>query len=183
MAQLTDGTKINCSSELPHGINVIKDGEVSGYKYFEKCKIQQTWQDWISGTHRVSDLCWAKVSVKKGGTIVRPFASYEEDGTDIIVASNDLRSDKLHIDQLKTPCGKKCVSARSPFRYTDYSSHSDNSCDNLDKSTSKICEPGLHFYPTLEILKRYIPGGYSVTSYGKNKVVVGSDNKTVDELK
>lgn len=172
MAQLTDGTKIDCTSELPGGIHVIKDGEIHGYKYFRNCKIQESWMDWLTGTYRVSALCWAKVSVGKDDTLVRPQKrEYEDPYSYYDVKSDDLRSDKLHVDQLETQCGKKCVSATSPFRKTEYLSHSDNTCDKLSRNLEEDCVHGLHFYPTLEILKRAIYKEYTVTRYRGDKVM------------
>lgn len=170
MAQLADQTKIINATELPIGVHKVENGEINGYKYFEKCRVR-TWVDWLTGKQREYGICWARVSVKEGGEIVRPLVC----GTTSL-PSDDFRTDKLDVDDIVTPDGYKCSSAVSPFCNMEYNSNQTYK-SSLDTRLDRECVIGLHFFPTMEALKNYVgEKSYSITTYDHDGQIIGYNN-------
>lgn len=96
------------ASKVPYGSHVT-GRDINGWKYFRNCRVQ-TWSDWLTGRYREYDHCRAKVTVREGGTIVRPewINEYDEQ-----VFSDNLRTNKLEIGDIETQDGHKCLSAKT----------------------------------------------------------------------
>jgi hypothetical protein len=153
-AMLVNGTQINNASDLPIGLSEIKQGTVHGYKFFNHCRVQQSWVDWLSWKPETTyDLCFSKVAVNPGSQIVRPSES-----------SHDIRTDEITIGEIVTPCGKKCTSAISPFRDFEFRPNKSYS-GVLDQRIYEACAPGFHFYPSSKILSEHVPLLYEEKTY------------------
>lgn len=166
MATLTNGAMVKETNDLLPCVHVVKDGEIKGWIFFENCRASNTWHDWLTGGRTEYSICWALVSVKKDGIVVRPYGGPYG-------MSNDFRSDTIDLGDIVAPDGTKCVSAQSPFRRMNYESNKTYHVNDLDTQLNERCKEGLHFCPTLDSLKRYIDftdhrGYYSVALYNKD---------------
>lgn len=123
--------------------------ENKGFKPFTDCQIQQTWSEWLRGHQRTSDICWSEVFIKKGARIVRPYKNSETGEPDDL-----MRTDQIHIGQIVTPCGQKCVKATSVNESETFESNKMYT-SQLDTDLIQNYKPGLKFFQSLETLKNH----------------------------
>ncbi len=147
------------SDLLPIGVHFINE-PVSGQKYFTKCRVQG-WTEWLRGTYQEYEKCSSKIIVEKGGTVVTPqikmynYDANRDEGFEITCKSNDLRTDKMRIGEILTDDGKKCISANSYVNDMEYKPNT-SYLARLDTNIDDECAQGLHFYPTDDIMEKYI---------------------------
>lgn len=154
---------------LNHGLSVgvhHMDKELDCYKYFRKCRLVQTWAEWGRGEYKEASLCWARVRTK--GRVVRPQLPNEP-------PSDDLRTNTLYVGDIVTPCGQKCVSAKSPIYEMPYEPNKTFQSE-LNTETDVIEAKGLHCFTSMDSLKKFIGFDHrpqiTITTYNKHGNII-----------
>ena len=155
ISEIDQKSEINCH-DLPLGMTLCGDQPVRGFKYFVDCEVKQTFLERITAKHTVYSHCYAMVTVPTNGKVVRPIDTDFSYYDDQAVKSHDIRSDKLIIGDIFTPGGKKCMSARSPFRRMVYHPMTEY-LSVLDLNYGNECREGLHFYTSQKVMESKSP--------------------------
>lgn len=147
MAEQQNQKKVIDATQLSIGVHQLGDDEVHGSKYYKDCEAVQTWAEWLKGTRTTYSFCWSLDVVAKK-TVVRPREGFHP--------SDDLRTSDLNVGEIVTLDGRKCVSAKAPFKIMDYQAHASVTIatSELDTNTDFICVKGLHFWAHLDALKK-----------------------------
>lgn len=133
-------TEIADSTDLSIGVHTV-DKPVKGYRFFDKCVVQ-SYTDMLTGSWKEYDHCYAEVTVEKGKKIVRPRWRLSSDQP-----SDILRTNGLHVGEIKTADGQKCSSAKAEFN-GGYNRPNKSYTSELDEDINNEFQKGLHFCRT-----------------------------------
>lgn len=160
-------------ANLPAGVHLLDDNEeVHGFKYYKDCEAVQTWYELLRGVKTTFSFCFSPKAIAKK-TVVRPRCGGYSD---------DLRTEKLNVGKIVTPCGRECKSAKAPFYTMEYRAN-ETKDSALDTRFDRVCEEGIHFWARLDALK--FDAGirafyYSSTTRDRNGVAIETTDYELD---